>query len=220
MSDLVSDMPPAAAGFPARGRWVIDRLMVDLAPLTENQGGGIVGNLGFESVGFTKLQEIHPAVHGSRGGYGWAQWTGPRRLAYEAWCRMHTLHPASDKANYGYLLVELRGAYKNVLARMRTQVTLEECVFEFGRLYEAPLGTSDHYLPGFSGRVSYAEQAIAGLTVAPRTPQKPPETHAPTEAPKPPAPSSPHPAPALDPDSDAEAERLNAEELARIKGGG
>ena len=62
----------------------------------------ILGNLGHESAGLTILQEIKPTVAGSKGGYGWAQWTGPRRRAYEAYCARIGKNPASDEANYAY----------------------------------------------------------------------------------------------------------------------
>jgi peptidoglycan hydrolase-like protein with peptidoglycan-binding domain len=43
--------------------------------------------------------------------------------------------------------------------------TLEKAVFEFGRLYEAPAGTTSTHLPGFAGRLDYAKQALAALDV-------------------------------------------------------
>ena len=68
-------------------KWLAS-LMADLF-LTREQAAGILGNLGFESVGFTKLQEIAPMVSGSRGGYGAAQWTAGRRVAFERWAAAH-----------------------------------------------------------------------------------------------------------------------------------
>jgi peptidoglycan hydrolase-like protein with peptidoglycan-binding domain len=41
--------------------------------------------------------------------------------------------------------------------------TLEKAVFEFGRLYEAPAGTTSTHLPGFKGRLDYAKQALAAI---------------------------------------------------------
>lgn len=37
-----------------------------------------------ERGGFTLLQEQKPTVAGSKGSFGWYQWTGPRRRAYFA----------------------------------------------------------------------------------------------------------------------------------------
>ncbi|MEG9527189.1 MAG: phage tail tip lysozyme, partial [Hyphomicrobiales bacterium] len=78
------------------------RLMLDLG-LTDLQSAGLLGNLGHESGGFRQLQEVSPAVAGSRGGRGLAQWTGPRRVAMEAWCRARGLDPANPEAGYGFL---------------------------------------------------------------------------------------------------------------------
>ena len=94
--------------FAAECRRLGPRLMGDLG-LSDIQAAGLLGNLGHESGGFRDLQEIAPAVAGSRGGWGLAQWTGPRRRAMEAWCRAHALDPADPEASYGYLCAELRG---------------------------------------------------------------------------------------------------------------
>lgn len=86
------------------------RLMADLQRdlgLSQEQAAGVVGNLAHESGNFATLQEVSPLVEGSRGGYGYAQWTGPRRRAFEAWSAENGLDPSSYDANYGFLLHEL-----------------------------------------------------------------------------------------------------------------
>lgn len=153
------DMPPASAGFPARGRWLIDRLMADL-DLTENQAAGIVGNLGFESGGLVMLQERSPIA--GRGGWGWAQWTGPRRVAFESWAWGKKLDPDSDEANYGYLLDELQNAYRSTVVALREKESITNAVFSVGQTYERPGGTTPDHLPGFQHRVTYAMRALAG----------------------------------------------------------
>src|SRR5690606_15608355 len=92
--------------FRAKAPGVMQLLMSDFG-LNDQSAAAIVGNLGHESNGFATLQEIKPVVKGSRGGWGWAQWTGPRRKEFEAYCKRNSLDPASDKANYGFLFVEL-----------------------------------------------------------------------------------------------------------------
>ena len=101
-------MNNAEAVFRAKAPGIMARLISDF-PVTPVDAAAIVGNLGHECVGFTKLQEMKPVVAGSRGGYGWAQWTGPRRRAYEAYCKRTGKDPASDEANYAYLFIELKG---------------------------------------------------------------------------------------------------------------
>lgn len=86
------------------------RLLSDLKRdfgLTDAQAAGVVGNLMYESGGFNSLQEIQPTVPGSRGGYGYAQWTGPRRNAFESYAKSNNLDPSSYEANYGFLKHEI-----------------------------------------------------------------------------------------------------------------
>lgn len=120
----------------------------------EESAAAIVGNLGHESAGFASLQEIKPSVSGSRGGYGWAQWTGARRTAYEAWCKKQKLSPASDEANYGYLLVELRGPYKAAISKMSAKTSLDEKVIAFEMAFER--AGIKHY----PERIALAKQAL------------------------------------------------------------
>lgn len=157
------DMPPASAGFAVRGRWLIDHYSADLE-ISETQAAGPVGNFGFESGGLVKLHEGgQPA---ELGGIGWPQWTGHnpggRRYKFEQWCQAQGLPWYSDEANYGYTLVELRGDYKYCVDALRHTSTVEDAVFSFGQTYERPGGTTPDYLPGFSGRLAYAKQALAG----------------------------------------------------------
>ena len=161
MSDMPFNMPDASHSFEERGGWLAWRLL-EVFDLHRFQGCGIVGNLGYESGGLKTLQEIEPAVPGSRGGYGWAQWTGPRRRAFEAWAAAHVLEPSSDEANYGFLIYELRRDFDKMLDRLRETTTIEQAVFLVGRDYEAPGGTTDTHLPGFTDRLSYARRALFG----------------------------------------------------------
>lgn len=161
---MTFDMPDASAGWPSRGRWVIDHLSADLE-ITETQAAGIVGNLGFESAGFTELHEIDQP--GGSGGYGWAQWTGPRREEFFSWCQDRGLEWTSDEANYGFLLVELRGAFSYIVHDLKEKSSVEDAVFLVGRLYEAPGGTTETHLPGYAERLQYARQALNSESALP-----------------------------------------------------
>ncbi len=114
----------------------------------------IVGNAGHECNGFKSLQEIKPTVAGSRGGYGWFQWTGKRRVDFEEFCKKKNLQPQSDAANYGYLLVELRGAYKYALAAIYKVVSLKDKVETFEANFE--YAGVKHY----PSRLDYALRAL------------------------------------------------------------
>lgn len=87
------------------------RLMRDIQRdlnLTPAQAAGVVGNFAHESDGFRTLQERNPVVPGSRGGFGFAQWTGPRRRNFEEFARSNGLDPNSYEANYGFFLHEIQ----------------------------------------------------------------------------------------------------------------
>ncbi len=103
MSDKPFDMPDASHTWEERGGWLVKRLAADFN-LQPFQAAGIVGNLGFESVGLTKLREIGQSE--GRGGYGWGQWTADRRKTFLAYAMAHGLDWRSDEANYDYLAAE------------------------------------------------------------------------------------------------------------------
>ena len=89
---------------------VTSRLFNDLKTdfgLNDVQAAALVGNLSVETGNFKSLQEKNPIVAGSRGGYGIAQWTGPRRVAFESWAEQNGLPLDSYEANYGFLKEEL-----------------------------------------------------------------------------------------------------------------
>lgn len=138
---------------------VAPRLIGDLSKdfgLTPEQAAGVVGQLGHESGGFGTLQEVNPMVPGSRGGYGYAQWTGPRRKAFEEYARTNGLDPASYEANYGFLKRELmetpEGAVLKDIAAAPDAITA-------GRIF------TDKFLrpgiPGYESRDKWTERALA-----------------------------------------------------------
>lgn len=94
----------------------------------------VAGNGGHESLGFTKLQEISPTVKGSRGGYGWFQWTGPRRKQFEKFCADMKMLPSSDAANIEFLVHELKTTERAAIAKTKAGKTLYDKVvgFELG----------------------------------------------------------------------------------------
>lgn len=96
----------------------------------------VFGNAGYESLGFTKLQEIKPVVKGSRGGFGWFQWTGPRRKAFEAYCERNSLDPKTDDANYKFLFVELTTTEKRSIDKLKSVATLGDKVIAFEESFE------------------------------------------------------------------------------------
>jgi Phage tail lysozyme len=160
---------PAALNLPQdtvqRGAAISARLATDLN-LSGPQAAGIVGNLQAES-GLQGVQERNP-IGGGRGGIGWAQWTGPRRDAFEAYAKAHNLDPKSDEANYGFLLSELHGpGSAGMLDRLRA-ITGPDAARKSAALVER-----EYERPAVSNadtRGRYAEQ----FTTAPPLPLPPP----------------------------------------------
>lgn len=124
----------AVETFRAKAPGIAAKLMGDF-PIGVVDAAAMLGNLGHECDGFTALQEISPTVKGSRGGYGWAQWTGSRRRAYEAYCKRNKLDPASDKANYAWLFLELKGNEAKAIDKTLAVQTRDQKVYAFERAY-------------------------------------------------------------------------------------
>lgn len=103
---------------------------------TKLDAAAVFGNAGYESLGFTKLQEIRPVVPGSKGGYGWFQWTGPRRRAFEAYCKRNGLEPSAPDSNYKFLFVELVTTEKRALPALKAAEGLEAKVKIFEEKFE------------------------------------------------------------------------------------
>lgn len=99
--------------------------------LNDVQACGIWGNLGAETGGFVHFQELKPVVKGSRGGYGWLQWTGPRRKKFEAWAKAKGLDITKDETNYLYFVHEtLTDEWKSV-QQVRKTTTIEAATETF-----------------------------------------------------------------------------------------
>jgi len=132
--------------------------------LTEEDAAAILGNIGAECGGFTKLQEVKPLVPGSRGGWGWCQWTGPRRKAFERWVAEKGYDPSSDKANYGFLVLELRTSEASAIPAVKRAKTLRDKVIAFERNFERA------GIPHYDSRVRWAERALAAYRGKPSVP--------------------------------------------------
>jgi hypothetical protein len=79
---------------------------------------GIVMNLGDESGFDTSINEAAPTVPGSRGGFGLAQWTGPRRVALEQYAAS-TGRPIDDPdVQMDFLVDELHGPESGAMDKL------------------------------------------------------------------------------------------------------
>lgn len=73
---------------------------------------GFAGNFSVESGFNPGINEINPTVAGSRGGFGLAQWTGPRRRQYEAFAKSQGAAPDDLNAQLDFLAWELQNTEK------------------------------------------------------------------------------------------------------------
>jgi hypothetical protein len=122
--------------FRAKAPGIMQQLIDDFG-FTDVQAAGILGNIGHECLGFTQMQELRP-VGGGRGGFGWCQWTGPRRRAFEAFAREHELDLKSDEANYNFLRHELKTSERATVPAVKAAATLEAAVRAFQVKFERP----------------------------------------------------------------------------------
>jgi hypothetical protein len=143
-------------GDPSIGSRISSDLQRDFG-LTPSQAAGVIGNLGHESGGFKYYQEINPTA--GRGGAGWAQWTGPRRTAFENYTRANGLNPNSYQANYGFLKNELTGTHSSALAALRKAQTVKDAVYAFERQFEKA------GVKNYGSRMRYAN-SLGGSTIS------------------------------------------------------
>lgn len=141
---------------------------------TDFQAAAFPGNFAAESGHFNSLQELNPLVKGSKGGLGHAQWTGPRRRAFEAWVKRKGLKVDSYEANYSYLFRELSGLqpgfdYRSVARQVKAAKTLADAVYVVGKYYEGPA------VLNLGPRTKGAEEALALYRKAPAVARIQPE---------------------------------------------
>lgn len=144
----------------AQAETIPERLMHDLQhnfDLLDFQAAGIVGGLARETGNFRYIQEINPLVKGSRGGIGYAQWTGDRRVEFEVWAS-EDADLTSYEVNYGYLAEEFRGPYASVIERLRETEDVEEAATVFMKRYLKPHRKHRN----LDERIAYAEAYLAG----------------------------------------------------------
>ena len=144
----------------ASGENVGQRLVGDISDalgLTDVQAAGIAGNFDHETGGFKFMQELKPVVPGSKGGLGFAQWTGPRRKAFESWAKENNLDTNTYEANFGFFIHEVQNTNEGrFLEDLQEAETVEESTRIVSEQYLRPgkpmmksrLTRANTYLPG------------------------------------------------------------------------
>lgn len=110
--------------------------LISTFDLTPVQAAAIVGNLGTESRNFTAYHEIGQPE--GKGGYGWAQWTGPRRKAFFAWADANGLPRQSAAASLGFLEHELQTTHRHAVAVLKKKSDLHTATHSFMIHFEGP----------------------------------------------------------------------------------
>lgn len=119
------------------------------------------GNAGAES-GMQAINEKRPVVKGSRGGYHWFQWTGPRRRALEAFAKQKGLSLDSDELGLQFLVHELKGTERRTVAAVAAAQGLEAKTKAFEQAFERA-GVKRY--PERLKWAQRAEKALAGNVV-------------------------------------------------------
>jgi hypothetical protein len=141
--------------FLAKAPGIMEKLIADF-DLKDFQAAGLLGNIGEECDGFREMQEKKPIIPGSKGGFGWAQWTGSRRTLFEAFCSGKGLSPFSDAANYGFLKKELNTTQSMALTAVQKAANISKAVRQFEATFEKAKAGLEH----FDRRDQWADLAL------------------------------------------------------------
>jgi hypothetical protein len=130
----------------------IMRRLINDFDLEVVHAAGVLGNIGTECDGFRHLHEKGQPE--GKGGYGWGQWTGPRRRQFFAWCKENGLEWQTDEANYGFLKHELETTERGAVSALLKTTTLVSAVKAFERNYERA------GVPNYASRNRWAQIAL------------------------------------------------------------
>lgn len=119
--------------FEDRAVWLIGKLLPDFPQWTYLDACACAGNFGRES-GIQMIQEGGQTP--PNGGWGFAQWTGPRRRAFETYCARSGRSPSAMSTGYAYTFVELKGEFAKVVDLVAAAPSLEAKVAAFEQHYE------------------------------------------------------------------------------------
>lgn len=164
MTNVTDKFQKVSGKFSEQAPQVVRRLMKDFG-LKDYQAAAIMGNLGHESGGLKQMQE--KGMKSGRGGLGWAQWTGSRRVEFEQLAKETGLPIDSPELNYMMLKKELSGKYKGTIDKLKQTTDLKSSVYTFERGFERS-GDVDKAgniikTKQYQSRNNYASQALQSL---------------------------------------------------------
>jgi hypothetical protein len=103
------------------------------------------------------INEIKPTVKGSRGGYGAAQWTGPRRVGLEQFAKKNGLNVADRETQMKYFDQERSGAEKGAFNRLQKTGDVNSATKSFMQNYERPRASTAN----LANRQQHANEILA-----------------------------------------------------------
>jgi hypothetical protein len=104
--------------------------------LSKTAAAAVTGNLAHESGLQANINEKNPLVAGSRGGFGLAQWTGPRRKQLEAYAASKGMDVGSEDLQRDFLKHELLTTHKGALTAVKKAGSVEDATIAFEKHYE------------------------------------------------------------------------------------
>lgn len=117
-------------------QFVLDGLVQRGMP--EHVAQGFVMNFKDESGLNPGINEAAPIVPGSRGGYGFAQWTGPRRRNLEAFAQSRGLPVSDPGLQLDFLMTELQGPERAAYDAMLQTGTPQDAAVAIVNKFERP----------------------------------------------------------------------------------
>lgn len=160
-------MTDSMATFEDRAVWLMEKLLPDFPAWGIDDAAADAGNAGGESE-ILMVQEA--GMSPPNGGFGFYQWTGARRTAFESYCARTKRDPNSMQSGYDFHFVELKGTYANVIGLVAAAPDLNAKTLAFEQHYEMAgiprMGARDQ----FAARAKAAYVAKHGSALAPVPP--------------------------------------------------
>lgn len=118
--------------FEDNSRFLMDNLKKDYG-LSREQAAGIIGWWGGESGLDPGINEMKPLVPGSRGGFGIAQWTGPRRKALEEFAEKNNMPLSSVQTQYMFFKEEVKKypQFDKIMKNVKNAGDLRQAILAF-----------------------------------------------------------------------------------------
>ena len=130
---MIDESKSTFGTFEDRAIWLIGKLLPDFPKWGPMDAYACAGNLGRES-------DIQMIQEGGQkppnGGWGLAQWTGPRRTQFMDYCKRSGKDPNAMSSGYAFLFVELTGPFANVIDLVAAAPDLPSKVAAFEQHYE------------------------------------------------------------------------------------